>query len=155
MDKKDMLQKYMKNELDLGKLSKSEIKEQLDYLETIKKVCNEFKKKIEEEITKRYDHSLTQKRKEKPFGSIVVVDGDYSFTETLPRKVKWDQKELKEIYNKIKSDGEKPEDYMNVKYNVSEKGFSDMKTEMQTLFKEAREVSYGAKTIKIKMKESK
>lgn len=71
----------------------------------------------------------------------------------LPKKVVWEQDEIKQIIIKIKNAGDDPNKYTTVKYSVSEKQFKNFPPAIQTVFMQAREVKTGKAKTTFKIEE--
>lgn len=57
----------------------------------------------------------------KDTGSVSVLIEGITVKHNIPKKVKWDQSILKELFSKIEKSGDEPLQYMDVKYNITEK----------------------------------
>ena len=71
---------------------------------------------------------------------------------TVSKKVKWDQERLKSIWDDIEASGYKPEEYINVKYDVSENAYKAWPSSISDAFEPARTVEVSKPTIKIEEK---
>jgi len=69
-------------------------------------------------------------------------------TETVPKRVEWDQDKLAELFAKIMQHGDKPSNYMRMELTVPEKMFESMQPEIKEMFSEARTVKNGKATYK-------
>jgi len=84
----------------------------------------------------------------KETGSVhITVDG-VKITETVPKRVEWDQDKLAELFAKIMQHGDKPSNYMRMELTVPEKMFESMQPEIKEMFSEARTVKNGKATYK-------
>ena len=61
----------------------------------------------------------------------------------LPKKVSWDQKMLKAIAQRIATSGEEIENYIDIKFSVSESRYTNWPPALQQQFSEARTVQAG------------
>lgn len=93
---------------------------------------------------------LTEIRKmqSKEFGAVNVTVEGFKVTETIPKKVDWDQKKLGELFMTIMRHGDKPSDYMRMELYVPENMFESMQPEIKEIFNEARTVRNGKATYK-------
>ena len=84
----------------------------------------------------------------KEFGAINVTVEGYKITETIPKRVDWDQDKLGELFAKTISHGDKPSNYMRMSLEVPEKMYEAMEPGIKDLFAEARTVKNGKATYK-------
>lgn len=68
------------------------------------------------------------------FGTAHISDGPLCLKFELPKKVRWDQKQLAEIAERIVASGEKVEGYLDVKLSVSESRFTNWPPALQQQF---------------------
>ena len=76
-------------------------------------------------------------------GTSHVLDGDYDVTIDVGKTVKWDQKQLATIFERIAANGDKPSEYIDVKYAVSEAKFKAWPETLRQPFEAARTVTPG------------
>lgn len=86
---------------------------------------------------------------DKEFGAVNVTSEGFKVTETIPKRVKWDQEVLGDLFFKIMKHGDKPSNYMKMKLEVPERMYDEMSPEIQGLFSEARTVERGKPVLKI------
>lgn len=85
----------------------------------------------------------------KEFGAInVKVDG-FKITETVPKKVSWDQEKMLDIFGRILASGDKPANYMRIDLSVPEKMYDGFADPVRDIFAEARTVTPGKTKIEI------
>lgn len=77
------------------------------------------------------------------FGTAHISDGPLHIKFELPKKVRWNQKQLGEIAERIVSSGEKVEGYLDVKLAVSESRYTNWPPALQQQFAAARTVEPG------------
>lgn len=85
----------------------------------------------------------------KEFGAVHVVAEGFKVTETVPKRVKWDQEKLASIYKAIKDSGDEPLNYMKVELLVPERLYEQFGQEVQDIFVQARIVEKGKPQLKI------
>lgn len=68
---------------------------------------------------------------------------------TIGKKVDWDQDKIKSLWNDIQKGGENPEEYITVKYGVSENAYKNWPSSISDVFEPARIVTPTKPTIKI------
>jgi hypothetical protein len=107
---------------------------------------------VEKEITALLspDLSAIRKLQEKEFGAVHITRDDYRVTETIPKKVKWDQEKLFGIYRVIRDSGDDPFAWMKAEWKVGEKEFNTYPREIQSVFAPARTVTPGDPKIEFK-----
>ena len=99
------------------------------------------------------EHMLAQrladlrKLQAKEFGAINLTFDGYKITETVPKKVAWDQTKLNELFDRIAGAGDDPREYMKMELKIGEKEYKELVPEVKVLFAEARTVKPGKPTI--------
>jgi hypothetical protein len=98
---------------------------------------------VEKEITALLSADLTAIRKlqEKEFGAVHITREGFRVTETISKKVKWDQEQLFGVFHKIQSTGDNPFDWMKAEFKVGEKEFGAYPKNIQAVFAPARTVT--------------
>lgn len=99
-------------------------------------------------IAAKYSAKASERRDD-DYGTSRVDDGEYVAVSSVPKKVEWDQKILGELWERIAAAGDKPTDYIEVKYSISENKWKNWPESIQRQFLAARSVKPGAETIKI------
>lgn len=79
----------------------------------------------------------------KETGAVNLIFEGFKVTETIPKKVEWDQERLNELFDRIVTAGDDPRAWMKLKLEVSEKQFNALDTNLQAVFAEARTVRHG------------
>lgn len=87
----------------------------------------------------------------KDTGTINLMLEGFKITETVPKKVEWDQEKLGELFNRIMSAGDKPNEYMRMKLDVPEKLYEGFSEPVKALFAEARTIKAGKSTLKFEV----
>ncbi|MDX1950292.1 MAG: hypothetical protein SFT90_07345 [Rickettsiales bacterium] len=107
---------------------------------------------IDAAILEKYSKRLESSRQSlgKTHGVINLEDDGYIIIEDLPKKIDWDQNKLSVIYQNLESAGDKPEQYIDISYNISEKKYSSWPEIIRERFSEARELKNGKAKIFIK-----
>ena len=85
----------------------------------------------------------------KEFGAVNVVCDGYKVTETIPKRIKWDQGKMAEIFQTIKLHGDDPFQYMKVELGCNEKMYERFDDGIKAVFDEARIVEKGKPSLKI------
>lgn len=84
-----------------------------------------------------------RKLQAKEFGAVnLVVDG-IKVTETVPKKVEWDQDKMTNLFEAIRTAGDDPLNYMKVKLEVPEKAYDGFVPEVKAMFLDCRTVKPG------------
>ena len=79
----------------------------------------------------------------KDTGTLSLFLDGVEVKQNLPKIVKWDQCILKGLWEKIKASGDKPENYMDQKFNISETAYGKFPDGIKKAFDPAREVKTG------------
>ena len=85
----------------------------------------------------------------KEFGAVNITVEGYKVTQTIPKRVKWDQNRMAEIFQTIKNHGDNPFDYMKVELGCNEKSYEKFDDGIKAVFDEARIVEKGKPSLKI------
>lgn len=86
---------------------------------------------------------------DKDFGAARFADGDVIIVADLPKRVDWDQHELGQLVERIKSEGEDPREYVEVSLKVSERKYASWPSHIRSLFEPARTVRAGKETFQL------
>lgn len=84
----------------------------------------------------------------KEFGVMHLIMDGYKVTETIPKKVEWDQEKLIPLFFRIMESGDKPSNYMTMKLSVAEKAYDAFPDTIKPIFAEARTVKPGPPSLK-------
>lgn len=84
----------------------------------------------------------------KEFGAVNLTVEGFKITETVPKKVEWDQAKMNELFDAIATSGDDPRAYMKLKLEVSEKAYSEFVPAVQAMFAECRTVKPGRASLK-------
>lgn len=83
-------------------------------------------------------------------GTTHIFDGEFDITVEVDKTVKWDQKQLATIFERIEASGDKPGQYIDVKYGVSEAKFKAWPETLRQPFEDARTVTPGKPKFKLR-----
>ncbi|MCK9173540.1 MAG: hypothetical protein M0O99_08640 [Desulfuromonas thiophila] len=86
---------------------------------------------------------------QKETGSVNITLEGFKVTETIPKKVSWDQEQLLGMFEKILRAGDKPADYLRLKFDIPEKLWESFAPQVREAFAPARKVEPGKSTLKI------
>lgn len=86
---------------------------------------------------------------EKDFGVARFTDGDVTVVADLPKKVEWDQRDLADLVERIKAEGEDPRDYVEVSLKVSERKYGSWPDHLRKAFEPCRTVHPGKETFQL------
>lgn len=108
-------------------------------------------KEIKTEILSRFEADIKEGllTKDEPFGVINLIEDGFKLSFTTPKKVKWDQAKLADLYDQIKRGNENPLDYMKVEYDVPEAKFKAWPEVIKSEFIDARTVEPGSISMKM------
>ncbi len=79
----------------------------------------------------------------KDTGVVHFDDGNVRVTADLPKKVEWDQKQLRELILRIASSGDNPAEFIETSYRVSETKYQAWQESLRSQFTPARTVKVG------------
>ena len=92
---------------------------------------------------------LLRSEKGDEFGVVHLEENGFKISETVAKKVTWDQDEMISIYNQIEENGDDPLMFIKAKYSMSEEMYKNLNKQVQDVFDEARTVSPGTTSIKL------
>jgi hypothetical protein len=99
--------------------------------------------------------ALLRRAKGTDVGTVTITTDGFRVKADLPKKVDWDQAELRRAIDMIRSWGENPDDYVSVEIKVSETKYNAWPPAIQKLFTPARTLSAGTPSYKLEpMKEA-
>jgi len=123
--------------------------EQLLEIETHLADLSAWTKKIQARLHAALDQRYGEQARDallesgRDFGTTHLMDGALHIKFELPKKVTWDQKQLAAIAQRIVASGDKLEDYIDLKYAVSESRFTNWPEGLREQFASARTVAAG------------
>jgi hypothetical protein len=138
---------------DLDRMTVQEISQiPLDELEMLIDDANELQAKAKRygdwlalNLAARFAGPASELRKAagKDTGTVRVEQGDYVIVSDLPKRPKWDQRKLHQIRTELFAMGEPADEYIGVKYEVSERAYSAWPTSLRSLLEPARTLETG------------
>ncbi len=93
--------------------------------------------------------NLARTEAEKDFGVVRFIDGGVTVVADLPKRVEWDQHDLAELIERIKAEGDDPQDYVEVTLKVSERKYISWPNQIRALFEPSRTVRPGKETFQL------
>lgn len=84
----------------------------------------------------------------KEFGVLHLTMDGIKVSQTVTKKVTWDQAKLNDLFTRIQASGDEPRNYMKLELKVGEKEYDKFVPGIKTIFAEARTVTPGAVTVK-------
>lgn len=105
-------------------------------------------------MSQRYSDDANKVRQAKgaDTGTVRLHDGDFVIVADLPKKVAWDGAGLAQVEKTLAEMGEPPEDYIQVKRDVSERAFESWPNSLKKLFAPYRTLGVGKAGFKIERK---
>ena len=102
-------------------------------------------------LTLRYADAAALARREagKDTGTVSIPDGDLVVKADLPKKVEWNQAELRKAMEVVESWDEEPADYLSIVLSVPESRYNAWPDSIRKVFEPARIVGVGKATFKI------
>lgn len=92
-----------------------------------------------------------RKLQAKEFGAVNLNYDGIKVTETVPKKVEWNQDLMNQLFDTIAAAGDDPRAYMKLKLEVSEKAYAEFVPQVQLLFADCRTVKPGRATLKFEV----
>ncbi len=80
---------------------------------------------LHQAVTEKYAFHTSQLRQEQQqeYGDLQFECNGVEVTQSVPRRVTWDQKKLRAIAQCIREQGEDPEEFMDLTYSIPEERF--------------------------------
>lgn len=105
-------------------------------------------KQIDMQINKAVSAAIATKRAQKEYGIVSTNFEGVEIKHDVPRKVKWDQAQLRQVRSKIAESGDNPDDYIETGYTVSERKYQSWPEIIRRQFESARTEMPGKAAIK-------
>lgn len=123
----------------------------LEEMTEIKAKCKTYEALLQSAFVERFAEPATEARAQegKDTGRVRLVIDDHIVIADLPKDVEWDQKKILSAIETIRSWSEPVDQYVSVKYSVSEAKFNAWPATIQNLFTASRTVKTGKPTFKI------
>ncbi len=90
----------------------------------------------------------------KDHGIVRFDDGGYTVVADLPKKPKWDQKQLQKAVAVVESWGSDPREFVALEVKVAEKNYSAWPSEIRKVFEPARTLESGKPSFELVRKEA-
>jgi hypothetical protein len=100
------------------------------------------------------DLTAIRKLQQKEYGAVNITLDGFRVTETIAKKVKWDQEKLFGVFHKIQSTGDNPFEWMKAEFKVGEKEYGAYPKNIQAVFAPARTVTPGDPKLEFKSVEA-
>jgi hypothetical protein len=121
-------------------------------LDAVGEQLNETEREIRELVFA--DLTAIRKLQQKEYGAVNITRDGFRVTETIAKKVKWDQEKLFGVFHKIQSTGDNPFEWMKAEFKVGEKEFNTYPKNIQAVFAPARTVTPGDPKLEFKLMEA-
>jgi hypothetical protein len=86
---------------------------------------------------------------EKDFGTTRFADGEVDVVADLPKRIDWDQRELAQLVERLKAEGEDPRDYVEISFKVAERKYTSWPSHIRKVFEPARTVRAGTQCFRL------
>ena len=96
------------------------------------------------------DLTAIRKLQRKEYGAVNITRDGFRVTETIAKKVRWDQDKLFGVFQKIQATGDDPFLWMKGEWKVGEKEFNTYPKNIQAVFAPARTVTPGEPKLEFK-----
>ena len=90
---------------------------------------------------------------DKDTGTIRFDDGAVTVIADLPKRVDWDQQKLAALIERIRADGDDPDEYVDVAIKVPERKYTAWPGHLREAFEPARTVRAGKPSFKLVVRE--
>ena len=100
------------------------------------------------EITKLYQEEIAEQLSDKDYGCGTANVNGAKFV--ISKTIKWSQDGLRKLFEQIKAGNEDPNEYIKVKYDVSEAAYTHWPTPIRESFEPYREVTPSKVKITLK-----
>ena len=87
----------------------------------------------------------------KDTGTIRFDDGGVTVIADLPKRVDWDQQKLATLIERIRADGDDPDEYVDVSIKVPERKFAAWPSHIRSAFEDARTVRTGRPSFRLSL----
>lgn len=114
----------------------------LEDLALLRSQMSELKHKetsLVSEIAQIYNTQITEQLADKDYGCGTATIEGAKFV--IAKTVKWDQAGLKKLYEQIRAGNENPDEYIKIKFDVSEAAFTHWPTPIRESFEPFRTVT--------------
>ncbi|MCF8026630.1 MAG: hypothetical protein K9K82_14230 [Desulfobacteraceae bacterium] len=117
----------------------TERQETVKQIETLQARLEELNDAIYEQVKDRV----------KEQGSTTINEDGYKVVVTIPQRVSWDEKKLRQVAETIRQHGDDPEQYIQYKLAVPESKYKNFSEQIRKVFEPARTVKPGKRSIKV------
>ena len=83
------------------------------------------------------------------YGTVRLIDGEFTVVADLPKRVDWDQAQLAAIVERIRAAGDDPAQYVDVTIKVPERKYTAWPDNIREQFEPARTVRPGSLKVEI------
>lgn len=123
----------------------------LEEMTELKAKCRSYDSLLHAALVERFSKPAAEARAKegKDTGRVRITVEDHVVTADLPKDIEWDQTKILDAVRTIQSWNEPVEDYINIKYSVSETKYNAWPETIRNLFAASRTVGTGKPTFKI------
>jgi len=116
-------------------------------MDALKKREAEIKNTVANAFAEEFQQKLITKPE--PYGKVTVHLDNFQLQYDVTKVVIWDQEKLRSIYKMIADSGDNPEEFIKVKYDVSETAYKAWPQDIKDVFAEARTVKPGSAKVSL------
>ena len=104
---------------------------------------------IDSALAMKYSESLdaVRAREGKEYGVIRLEDDGVPIEASRSKRVSWNQDKLADLADKIRANGDDPNEYIEISYKVPERKYGSWPSHLKDAFTPAREIKYGKQSI--------
>ena len=89
----------------------------------------------------------------KDTGTVRLVEDGVTVVADLPKRVEWDQAQLAALVERIRAEGDNPDDYVDIAFKVPERKFAAWPVYFRERFEPARTVKTGKPVFRLNLDE--
>lgn len=140
---------------ELAELPAAELAEMQKEVETLIALADNVRKWLNGALMLKYSTQINEKRTKtnRSYGKISFPDNGYIVTEDRPMLLEWQKDKLKEYAARIAANDGNPEDYMDIRYTISEKKYCSLSDEARKSLNAAGTIRPGRAVITLAKKE--
>jgi hypothetical protein len=114
-----------------------------------------IKEWLEGALALRYGDRATSARtaEDKDTGTVRFDDGPVTVVADLPKRVDWDQTQLRALVERIRSGGEDPSEYVELAFKVPERKYTAWPAHIRAAFASARTVRTGKPSFVLRLRD--
>ena len=89
----------------------------------------------------------------KDTGTVRLVEDGVTVVADLPKRVEWDQSQLRALVERIRAEGDDPTEYVDIAFKVPERKYAAWPSGIRAVFEDARTVRTGKPVFRLNLDE--